>query len=505
MKILKKDEVRCLEESCKKTEQLTDIQLISEAANAFVSQFVDIVSDTNSTVLILCGNGKNGADGLEAANILSRLGYNVEAGIVFLAPAGSGAFEEKLSMLYSSVPRFTLDIQDLPHFVLPYHDVLIDALVGSGFNRPFSTEVQVFIDQINSYDSLKIAVDIASGLYCDGQQPEKVICCNYTVAVGTAKPAYFLSDKEDYVGQLLFAPIRSFDPYLAKAQSDWHWIDPEMVTEKLHPYSRIAHKYNHGSTLIVGGSYGMAGCMKLSGEASLRSGAGLVHLHVPYSAVDFLQSSLPEAIIHIDDYKYHLGPFELNKKFTSIAIGPGMGCKTKQIEMFEALLDQNTGIPMVIDADALTILSMCSGWRQKIKCPAILTPHKGEFERLFGHFDDQLGRIEAMLEYSGETGNTVLLKGADTVISTGDGTLYFSNTGNSGMATAGSGDVLTGILAGILAQGYSIEDAAIIGSQLHGTAGNIAAEEKGKRSLIAGDIVGNIGLAYQYLENGARE
>ncbi len=501
MKILSKSKIRCLEDDIKVQKHLTENQLISEAGKAFFDQFVEIVKDVNITILILCGNGNNGADGIEIANLLSVAGYNVEVGIINIAPKSSEAFRQKLDILYSSVPRFTLDIQDLHDFILPFHDILIDGMVGTGLNRELPAELQKLIDRINNNGRPIFAIDIASGLYCDGEQPVHAIIPDYTIAMGTVKPAYFLAEGTDHVGNLLFGEIKSFQDFRNKIESDDYWIDPQMTKDILKPYNRLDHKYVHGSTSIIGGSYGMSGCIKLAGEAAMRSGCGIVYLHVPYNSVDFLQSSLPEAIIHPDEFKYHIGSFENNGRINSIGIGPGMGFKVKQSDMFDGLLTSNDSIPMVIDADALTILSNWENWPEKIKCPVILTPHKGEYERLFGKFDSQRQRVESMRQHSMRYGHVILLKGADTVISSSDGSVYYSNTGNSGMATAGAGDVLTGILSGLLAQGYNTVEAAILGSQIHGIAGNLAASNLGKRSLIASDLVKNIGLAIQSIDN----
>ncbi|HPB53371.1 MAG TPA: NAD(P)H-hydrate dehydratase [Saprospiraceae bacterium] len=501
LKILNKSQIAHLENEVKISRHLTESQLVSQAGKAFYHEFTKIIKDIDLTILILCGNGNNGADGLEIANLLSSAGYNVEVGVILIAKKSSDTFRHKLENLFSSIPTIELDVQDLHDFTLPFYDVLIDGILGSGINRELPTELQSLITRINQNKQPVFSIDIASGLSCEGTLPKVAIRPHYTIAMGTIKPAYFLAEGVDHVGILIFARIQSFEECLSQIKSHEFWINPSSAKKILKPYNRLDHKYIHGIASIIGGSYGMSGCIKLSGEAALRSGCGVVYLHVPYNSVDFLQSSLPEAIIHPDDFKYHIGSFENNMRFTAIGIGPGMGYKIKQSEMFGGLLDDNKTIPMVIDADALTILSGWDDWPRRINCPVILTPHKGEFERLFGKFETQQQRVDAMRNHSTKYGHVILLKGADTVISGPDGSVYFSNTGNSGMATAGSGDVLTGILTGLLAQGYSPIDTAILGSQIHGLSGNIAEANWGKRSIIAGDLVKNIGLAIQSIEN----
>lgn len=500
MKILQKKDIIQIEMEIKLSNHLTDSDLIDEAANSFIMQFTKIVDNTNKHILILCGNGKNGADGLSIANLLARKDYSVEVLIIGIATNDSVFFTEKLSHLYSSIHYQYFNIQEINNINIPQHHILIDSFLGTGLNRPLSDELNNFINRINALKSTVIAVDIASGVFCDEGKSNTFIRPNYTIALGTIKQAYFLSDSIDFVGKLIYAEMQSFSVPISKISTNNIWIDIYEATNILKPLNRLTHKYMNGSTLIAGGSYGMAGCMKLAGEAALRTGSGIVHLHVPYGSVDFLQSSLPEAIVQMDDNKYGVGPFDYSNRINAIAIGPGMGRKNKQSELITDIFEKNDKIPMVIDADALNILANWKEWSGKIKCPAIITPHKGEFDRLFGGFEFQIDRISFMRKFSVDTGIVIVLKGADTAISTPDGNIYYSNSGNCGMATAGSGDVLTGIIAGLLAQGYNTVEAALLGTQLHSVAGNFAADKMGERSLLAGDIVQHIGMAYQFFE-----
>ena len=499
MKVLKKEQIIKLEAECMNFNRLNSIILIEMAASSFVTQFIDIVHNTNNTILILCGNGKNGADGLQIANLLVRRGYNVEVGIIYVAKENSEEFSFYLNNMYDSIPKFSIELQDLSSFTIPYHDYLIDGIFGIGLNRDLPKDLANFIIKLNDYASYKIAIDIPTGILCDGSGHSVALICNETIAIGSYKPCYFLCESLDYVGYLRLAEIEIFKSFIDETDSDVNYLDKSFVKNILKPVKRIVHKYQLGHSLIVGGGHGIAGCMKLSGEAALRSGCGLVTLHVPYASVDFLQASFPEAMIDVDDNKYHIGPFDLAKKVSAIGIGPGMGLKVRQFELLVNLFNQTEEIPVVIDADAISLLSKEENWEDFLPNNFIMTPHKGEFDRLFKDMTDQSARIECMKKFSLKHQAVIILKGADTVISTPEGAAYFSNYGNSGMATAGSGDVLTGILTSLLAQGYSLKESALLGVYLHGTAGDHAAKSKGERSMIASDIIENIGNAYNSL------
>lgn len=499
MKIFSKSQIATLEKDTMKANGLNYIALINAAADAFVNYFVDTEISINSSILIYCGNGHNGSDGIQIGNRLVTKGYKVKLVVINVSKNKNSDFNTCYKELYSSIPSFNLDLQDLPAHIIPFHDVLIDGILGTGINKDLSPILIDFIDRINLFKSYKIAIDIPTGIWTDEGPKGPAVKCDKTIGISTAKMGYFLDENIDHIGKLIIVNVPVLDQFHETIFSDIKYITIHMIRSMLKPAGRLDHKYTRGHALLVGGSHGMAGCMKLSGEAALRAGCGIVSLHVSYSAVSFLQASFPEAIIDIDDNKYHVGAFELTKKYNSIGIGPGMGFKTKQIELITKLLEQAKDIPMLFDADALTVLAGIAGWQELVPKGSIITPHKGEFERLFGKFNNQKERIEFMRSFSQRYGIVILLKGADTFITSPNGELYINNNGNSGMATAGSGDVLTGIITGLMAQGYNTTEAAMIGSYLHGSAANFAIRDSDPLSLIASDIVNNLGVAYSYI------
>ncbi len=499
MKIFSKSQIVALEEETMKTCNLSSLDLIQAASEAFVAYFIDSEFDINVSILIYCGNGRNGADGIQIANRLVSQGYNVELGILNISKKNTLEFDECASKVFNSIPLFTLDMQDLPSHIIPFHDVLIDGMLGTGLNRELNPNLGNFIKRLNLFNSYKLAIDIPTGLFTDEGNKGVALMCNETIGLSTAKMGYFLEETNDHIGKLTIVDIPVLDQNQQNFESNTYYVQANIISSILKKPDRLTHKYARGHCMLIGGSHGMAGCMKLAGEAALRTGCGIVSLHVPSCAVSFLQASLPEAIIDADNNKYHIGPFELNKKVDAIGIGPGMGINTDQLALTQQLLEQLSDKPMVIDADALTVLKSIDNWEIKLPKNSILTPHKGEFERLFGTFNNQLERIEFMRTFSQKYQIVILLKGADTFISSPNGEIYVNNNGNSSMATAGSGDVLTGMITSLLAQGYASVEAAKVGSYLHGLAGAIAVDSSDLSSLIASDIVQNIGFAYSSL------
>jgi len=267
------------------------------------------------------------------------------------------------------------------------------------------------------------------------------------------------------------------------------------IQQILKPRSKFAHKGNFGHALLISGSYGKIGAAILASKACLRSGAGLLTTHVPQCGYDIIQKTVPEAMCSVDDEKEFIAKLPDISKYNAIAVGPGIGLN-EQTQKIIKLLIQNAAIPLILDADALNILSENKTWLAFIPRYSILTPHPKEFERLAGKPTNDYERLQIQKEFSVKYSVYIIYKGAYSTISTPTGKLYFNSTGNPGMATGGSGDVLTGILLGLIASGYSSFDASIIGTYIHGLAGDIAAHEKGETSLMAGDIVDFIPNAF---------
>lgn len=272
-------------------------------------------------------------------------------------------------------------------------------------------------------------------------------------------------------------------------------IDGSLVNKILKPRDPFTHKGNYGHACLVAGSYGMMGAAVLCAKGCLRSGVGKLTCFIPKVGYGVMQTSIPEAMVKVCGKKYIKEIDDLNN-FDVLGIGPGIGIyKSHALLLQKIFLEYKK--PIVIDADALNILSANKKLLQRIPAESIITPHPKEFERLFGKSDSDIERTAQALQMSHQYKIFIVLKGHHTLIAAPDGKTWFNSTGNAGMATGGSGDVLTGILTGLLAQGYSSLEACLLGVYLHGLAGDIAAEELSQNALIAGDIIDNLGNAFK--------
>lgn len=466
--------------------------LIQRAGNAFTDTFLTVCYRKPLPVIIFAGNGNNGADAIVIANQLASKIEHVELYICRIANQSSAGFEFCEKRLSRAVHVKNLNLQDLHSLTIPDNVYILDGILGAGINREPSSELGFLIDKLNNSNAYKIAIDIPTGMNADGRLFHPVVKCDATIGLGCLKLGYFLYHSEDFIGSFHFAQIGLEN----SIQSNGSYIEINAIKNILRSIKKQTHKYLQGSVLMIGGQYGMVGCMRLAGEAALRCGCGLITLHVPKCAVEFLQGSLPEALIEPDENFYSVGLTQAYEKFNTIGIGPGMGLHVKQHDLIRRLLFQQPACQIVWDADALKILGSNPDLLEKVPRGSIFTPHRGEFVQLFEQKLTGLAFHEFAIEKAVQYQIILVVKGPDTIIYLPDGTYYVNSTGNSGMATAGSGDVLTGMICGILAQGYSPEEAAIVGVFLHGLAGDIAVKKLGHHALIASDIIHHIGHAF---------
>lgn len=494
MHIYLKSQIKEIENLTCINQSVNHIQLIQRAAAGFCENFIVHIYKKATPIIIFAGNGNNGADAIEIANILSTKGLDVSLYIIPVTDNNSEEFNELANHIYKSVETYNILLSEIGKINITEECYIIDGLFGAGLSKTLGNSIQLLVEKLNKTNTIKVAIDIPTGLQCDGTIAGNVLKCNFTVALGLLKPAYFLHYSEDYIGKLLFSNIG-----LSTSNTgitDGLLLDKNYVRNRIRIAPRICHKYQRGSALLIGGQYGMVGCMKLAGEAALRSGCGLITLHVPKCAVEFLQGALPEAIIDPDENFYTVGLAPQTEKYQSIGIGPGMGLQTKQTELIRSLIEKKVTLPMIWDADALKIIGNNPHFIDLIPPLSILTPHAGEFATIFHKnlFGKELH--EFALEMADKYKLIIVFKGADTIIYTPESKYYVNSTGNNGMATAGSGDVLTGIITGLLAQGYSPVDAACLGVYFHGLAGDLAVEQLGHNSLIASDIIKFLGHAF---------
>ena len=504
MKIFSVSQIRNWDSYTMSHEPVKSIALMERAAVACFNWIIQNFNK-NTSFKIFCGKGNNGGDGLAIARLLSVKKYKVSVYIIGGKKSGSPDFESNFKRLKKTTTEiiFLDDEKSFP--LLSKEDVVIDALFGTGLNKKPAGLVSALIKYINQNSTEVISIDVPSGLHIEkSSENNTVINAKYTLTFQNQKLAFLMADNESFVGEIILLNIGLSKEYEEKEETQFEFVDRDLIKKIYIPRKAFANKGNYGYACLLAGSYGMMGAAVLSAKSCLRSGVGKLTCYICEAGYNILQTSVPEAMCKVSGDKF-IKDVDDFKDFDVIGIGPGIG-KYDSHKILLQNLFKNFKSPVVIDADALNVLSENQSLYKSIPAHSIITPHPKEFERLFGKSDSDFDRINLALVKAKELNIFIVLKGHYTFIATPDAKTcldgvvrqgYFNSTGNSGMATAGAGDVLTGIITGLLAQKYSSLDACILGVYLHGLAGDIAANLLSKEALIAGDIVDHLGDAFK--------
>lgn len=489
MKIFTADQIRQWDQYTIQHEPIASVGLMERAAAACTDWILQHC-DYGKTFHIFCGNGNNGGDGLAIARML--INAQINTNIYILKPGKRSVdcttnykrlMDENLSVHEISAAK------DFPY--INKEDSIIDALFGTGLNKPLDGITAALVNHLNSAAASIISIDVPSGLYADETSAgNTVINAATTLSFQCYKKAFMMAENADKIGEVHILDIGLDKNYYQQTASSFSVINEELVQSIYQPRKKFAHKYNFGHALLFAGSTNMMGAAVLSAEACLRSGAGLVTVHCKPGTGQVIQTALPEAIVSTEN------EFEkISHKKAAVGIGPGLEINDENSTLLKAIISSATQ-PLVIDASALSLLASHLPLLKQRSSATILTPHTGEFEKLFGKAANDFERINLAIEKACELNCYIVLKGHHTLIACPAGSAWFNNTGNSGMATAGSGDVLTGIITGLLAQGYIPEHACVLGVYLHGYAGDMAAIKLSAEAMIAGDITRHIGAAF---------
>ena len=499
MKILSAEQIRALDAYTIKEEPITSIDLMERASLTFVNWFIEQFPDEDIPVQIFCGIGNNGGDGLAIARLLHQRFYNVEIVWCRISLNTSEDFAVNLKRLpkRKAIPLTAVKSGD-PMPEITANTILIDAIFGSGLNRAVEGYWAELIEWINEQSNTVVSVDIPSGLFADQHTSTTCIKADYSFSFELPKLAFLFPENQNKVGHWISQSIGLHKGFLNDVQSNFHYVDQQLARSLLKVRSKFDHKGTYGHALLIMGSYGKVGAAVLAAKACLRIGAGLVTVHAPSSAYQILQISVPEAMVSIDEDEHYFSATPDLKPYKAIAVGCGLDKQKITTKALKMLLEQAKQ-PLVLDADALNILSEHQSWYLRIPKGSILTPHPKEFERLFGKTANDFERNQVQREQAKALESYIILKGAHTCIACPDGSAYFNSTGNPGMATAGSGDVLSGIISGLMAMTYSSFEASVLGVYLHGLAGDEAAQEIGQESMLASDIIQYLGTAYRQL------
>jgi len=492
MKIFSTTCIKDLDAKTIEEEAIASVELMERAATVLTDAISQRWSDLQTPFVVFAGPGNNGGDALAVARMLAGKGYRVGVYLFNIKGSLSADCEINKDRLAEnpSVELHEITTQFTPPELTDEH-VVIDGLFGSGLNKPLSGGFAAVVRYINSSPAKVVAIDIPSGLMGEdnaGNVPSHIIRADVTLTLQAPKLAFLFAENHPYVGNWEVLDIGLSQDAIYETETDFYLTEPEEVGEWLKPRGKFAHKGDFGHALLIAGCQGMAGASILAARACLHSGIGLLKVHVPFCNNFIVQTAVPEAMTELDFSETCFATSTDVDDYQAVAIGPGLG---KSPETVNALLEQIDLCfqPVVLDADALNILGEHRSYLGRLPKGSMLTPHPKEFERLVGKCQSSYDRLMKARELAQTAQVYILLKGAYSVIVTPQGKCYFNSTGNPGMATAGSGDVLTGILLALLAQGYSTEMAARLGAFVHGLAGDVAAKKKGVIAMNASDLI----------------
>ncbi len=507
MKIVSCEQIKEIDSYTIKHEPIASIDLM-ERASGQLFNWITGKFGISKHFVIFAGAGNNGGDGLALARLLANNGYKADVQFISVSDKISSDCRFNLERL-ENVTNVTINqLKDISQFpVTGSDDVVIDAIFGSGLTRPVTGLQAEVIQMINKTDSLVISIDLPSGLFGEDNSNnliENIINADYTLTFQFPKLSFLFPGNARFVGEWIVLPIGLDENAILKTESSYNLLTNSDVLPLLKERYKFDHKGTYGHGLLIAGSEGKMGAAVLGAGAALRSGIGLISCHIPSCGNLIMQSKVSEAMVVTDKSEKYISGIGSVEIFSAVGIGPGIGTNKETQLALESFLKE-CDKPLVLDADALNIISKNKKLLELLAHNTILTPHPKEFERLAGTTDNGFERLQKQIDFSGRYKCILVLKGANTTITTPSGDVFFNSTGNPGMATGGSGDVLTGIILSLLAQGYTPQNAAITGVYLHGLAGDIAAGEQCYESIIASDIIKCIGKAFNEIRhNGVK-
>jgi len=501
MKILNAEQMRLADQATIRDTPISSTELMERAADRCVKRILEEKPQADLEFWIFCGVGNNGGDGLVIARLLLALGFKVHTFVLEFSTNFSPDFKINLQRLQDQgyKPEFIRGASESPD--IPDSCWIIDAIFGTGLSRAPGGWLREVIGQINCSPSRVISIDFPSGLFSEGpvEDPESVVQAALTLTFQQPKLAFLLPYASQFVGHWEILDIGLSEDFINRQESCHELIDRQFARRCFRQKGRFDHKGTAGHSLLIGGSFGKVGAVILASKAALRAGSGLVSAYVPKCGYDPLQTANPEVMVEVDDEQF-IQFFNFRTHPTSIGIGPGLGTHIKTKKGFVKFLKSHSD-PLVLDADALNIISEHDEIKELIPAKSILTPHPREFERLAGPWANDFDKLEKQQEFANRYNCVVILKGAHTSITQGQN-IFFNGSGNPALATAGSGDVLTGILTGLLAQGYDSLQASILGVFLHGSAADLGIENgESQESFIASDILKYYGRAVKKLSS----
>jgi NAD(P)H-hydrate epimerase len=492
MKIFTSSQIKELDQYTIEHEPVKSIDLMERAARAVTNAIMERWA-SSVPVVVFAGPGNNGGDALAVARMLTEQGYQVLTYLfnIFGHLSPDCAENRQRMTDRKGKPMLTEVTQEFDPPRLEEGMLVVDGLFGSGLNKPLAGGFASLVKYINASPAQVVSIDVPSGLMTEDNTYNvraNIVKADVTLTLQQKKLSFLFTENQQFLGDLQILDIGLSKEGIEQIESQYTLTNEDDVRELLHQRNPFAHKGDMGHALFVGGSYGMAGAAVLAAKACLRSGVGKLTVHTPRRNVPILQIAVPEVVIHPDHEETTFSEAMSTDDFQALGIGPGLGT-TEQTSIAMIAQLRRANCPVVADADALNILSTRHAWLMQLPKGIILTPHPKELDRLEGQCVDSFERLTKALQLAEKVQGYVVLKGHHTAVCMPDGHVAFNTTGNAGMATAGSGDVLTGIITALLARGYHQREACMVGVYLHGLAGDLAAAELGVESMIASDLI----------------
>lgn len=502
MKIFTAAQIHELDKYTIENEPIESIDLMERAAKALTRAIMD---EYNSLmpVIVFAGPGNNGGDALAVARMLAENNYTVTVYLFNVnGKLSNDCAVNKVRLMDNRRLKNFIEVrQEFEPPVLEEGMLIIDGIFGSGLNKPLAGGFASLVKYINSSAATVVSIDVPSGLMTEDNTYNvraNIIHANLTLTLQHVKLAFLFKENQPYIGRLKVLDIRLSKEGIQKLDANYTMLEENDVRQMIQPRSAFAHKGDMGHALLIAGSYGMGGAAVLAAKACLRAGCGKLTVHSPKKNNMVLQISVPEAIIQLDREETTFSEPIDTEEYHVVGIGPGLGTSEQTaIAMISQI--RRSQCPIVADADALNMLGTHRSWMQQLPKGMILTPHPKELDRMEGNCADSYERLVKASNLAERIQGYVILKGHYSALCMPDGHVIFNSTGNAGMATAGSGDVLTGIITGLLARGYKQAEACLLGMYLHGLAGDIAAKELGEESLIASDLIQYLPKAFKRL------
>ena len=505
MKIFTSTQIHELDRYTIEHEPIKSIDLMERAAKAITHAITEEWT-THTPVVVFAGPGNNGGDALAVARLLTNEGYKVKTYLFNITNhLSDDCVLNRQRLLDGKHAKDLIEVTakfDPPELTADM--LVVDGLFGSGLNKPLAGGFASLVKYINQSPAKVVSIDVPSGLMSEDNTYNvraNIIHAYLTLTLHERKLSFLFGDAQQFIGKLKVLDIRLSPEYIQKTEAQYYVLEENDIRSRLLHRDDFAHKGNMGNALIVAGSYGMAGAAVLATRACLRSGVGKVTAITPKKNYDIMQIAVPEAVLQMDHEETAFTEAVDTDGFDALGIGPGLGHQeTTAIAMIAQI--RRAQCPIVADADALNILASHRAWMQQLPKGIIMTPHPKELDRLTGSpANADYERLHRTCELAKSLQAYIILKGHNSALCLPNGNVFFNPTGNSGMATAGSGDVLTGIITALLARGYHQQNACMVGMYLHGLAGDLAAKELGKESLVASDIIDHLPQAFQYLED----